>query len=559
MMEDLHESVIQFLDSQGYKAEALLDSDTIFSVDLSIDGTAITIECELPEFFPYEFPIVRLSEESIQKCEGIPHRIQGNSLCLFNSADAFPNFLKPLDLVLCTIKKAETVLRAGFLGENQGDFENEVLEYWGKNNLFDIHLFSDLESMVSKLFLLRTDDNTYIAATSKEEAGSFYRRIKYKDPPDNYELGLYIPLTRGFSAHDVNSEKKMWSAIRNRISSQEKKRIDAEISKIGTQTHIFFIVSFLDSNCERVCLTWRGSPITHVDGFRTGHISPFLFWNLQKDNNSVMCKGQVSLCVQSRLYRRGSFGYEYRLKSAAIVGCGSVGSHLCTLLASMGTARYLLIDDEKLAVENIARHVCGYKMIGMSKTSALKWYLESANPNVTCEALYKNAFNVVQHYTQQINGYEALFLSVGELPLEAFVLDLGRKGSISVPTIITWVEPMCYAAHMVYISRYDFPLDNLIDLNSMRYKYSVIENSSDFVKHEAGCQSGYVPYSGLDIQNYLSESLHVLSRLHAEQSLHGNYHLIWIGELSAARRNAAIINTDFRDVQDFSMIIKRFD
>ena len=558
MMEDLHDSVIQFLVSQGYKAEALSDSDTAFSVALSIDGIDITIECDLPEFFPYEFPIVRLSEESIQQCEGIPHRIRGNSLCLFNSADAFPNFLNPQQLALSTIKKAETILHEGFSGKNQDDFENEILEYWDNNNLFDIHLFSELESNLSKLYLVKTDGNKYIATNTKKETERLYRRITLDDSPVHFEYGLYIPLSKGFSAHEVNSEKKMWSAVRKRISPQEKKCIDIEISKIGTHKHII-IVSFLDKNDERVYLTWRGCPITRVDGFRAGHISPFLFWNLQKDNGSKMCKGKVSLCVQSRLYRRGSFGYEYRLRSAAVVGCGSVGSHLCALLASMGTEQYLLVDDEKLSIDNIARHVCGYNSVGISKAHALKWYLEAGNPNVTCEALYKNAFDVVQRCAPQINDCDALFLSVGELPLEAFVLELGRQEAISVPTIITWVEPMCYAAHMVYVSQYNYPIEELLNLDTMRYKYSVIDNSSDFIKHEAGCQSGYVPYSGLDIQNYLSESLHILSRLCAEQSTQGNYHLIWIGELSAARRNNAVINTDFSDVQDFSMIIKRFD
>lgn len=559
MMEDLHDRVIQFLVSQGYKAEALLDSDTEFSVALSIDGIDITIECDLPEFFPYEFPIVKLSEESIPKCVGIPHILTDNSLCLFNSADAFPNFLNPEQLVLSTVKKAEAILHEGISRENQEDFEIEVLEYWNKDQLFSMHLFSDLESDVSRLFILKTEDNTYIATRSKKDTTALFRRIKYKASPDDFEYGLYIPLSKGFFAHEVNSEKKMWSAIEKRITPQEKKRICTEIIKIGPHRNIFFVVSFLDNNSDRLYLTWMGSPIPKIDGFRPGRVSPFVFWRLQKEKNKKMYKGKISLCTQSWLYKRGSFGFNYRLKSVAVIGCGSVGSHLCTLLSSMGTEHYLLIDSELLSIENIARHVCGYNMIGLPKTSALKWHLESANPNITCEALYEDAFNKVRNSTKQINDCDALFLSVGELPLEAYVLELGRQGAISVPTIITWVEPMCYAAHMVYISQYNYSIDELLNLDTMRYKYSVIENSSDFIKHEAGCQSGYVPYSGLDIQNYLSESLHVLSRLCAEQSTQGNYHLIWIGELSAARRNNAVINTDFSDAQDFSMIIKRFD
>jgi hypothetical protein len=41
--------------------------------------------------------------------------------------------------------------------------------------------------------------------------------------------------------------------------------------------------------------------------------------------------------------------------------------------------------------------------------------------------------------------------------------------------------------------------------------------------------------------------------------MNGNYHIIWVGELSEARRNNIAIHPNFETEKDFSLIIKRID
>ena len=560
MMGDPLNCYLDFLKEKGYMVDAL--SDSSFSIELSIQGQTLVVECELPDFFPYEFPIIRLPNVSLQTCIGIPHLLRDDTLCLFNEADARPNFLRPFELVLATIHKAEEVIVGGLEGNQQNAFEDEILNYWQKNDEYCIHLFSDLGEEATSICLSKSKDSgkgVYIATKTSADNITIYKKATLKDRPNVIEYGLYIPLTSGFTSYEVRTEKKMWSALDDRVSKKDKKTICQVASRTSSKRHLFYIVSFLDANKERVFVGWRGRTLSKVDGFRRGHISPFLYWKLQKEDDIAIQRASVTLCTQARLFTRGSYGYGFRFRSATVIGCGSVGSYLCSMLASMGADSFLLVDNESLSVDNIARHLCGYDMVGLPKTFAVKWRLEKNNPNICCTEYTENAYSAIKAHLSEINQYEALFVAVGDLPLEAYIINLGKQNLITIPTIITWVEPKGYAAHMVYISQYDNAFENLICLDTMCYKRSVLKTTSALIEHDAGCQSGYVPYSGLNVQNYLSECLHKLSRIRTEESLQGNYHFTWVGELSEARRNNIPINPEFSDAQDFSMCIKRFE
>ena len=226
MMGDPLNCYLDYLTEKGYLVDAL--SDSSFSIELSIQGQTLVVECELPDFFPYEFPIIRLPTASWQKCIGIPHLLRDDTLCLFNEADARPNFLKPYELVLSTVQKAEEVLARGLAGEQQESFEDEILNYWRKNDEYRIHLFSDLGEEVTSLCLSKSKSGgkgENIATITGAANDAILKKATLKDRADIIEFGLYIPLSTGFATHEVRTEKKMWSAIERRVSEENKKAI----------------------------------------------------------------------------------------------------------------------------------------------------------------------------------------------------------------------------------------------------------------------------------------------------------------------------------------------
>lgn len=68
-----------------------------------------------------------------------------------------------------------------------------------------------------------------------------------------------------------------------------------------------------------------------------------------------------------------------------IAGCGSGGGSVALQLAMSGIGNFVLVDKDVLGVENVIRHVCGRRYIGMKKVDALADVILDRNPkaNIT--------------------------------------------------------------------------------------------------------------------------------------------------------------------------------
>ena len=68
-------------------------------------------------------------------------------------------------------------------------------------------------------------------------------------------------------------------------------------------------------------------------------------------------------------------------KTVGIVGCGSLGSKIATSLARSGVSRFVLVDDDILKPDNLARNELGVEGIGAHKVDALKVRIQAVTPN----------------------------------------------------------------------------------------------------------------------------------------------------------------------------------
>lgn len=557
MTEDLLRHYRDVLAHEGYQVE--VGPSNTLNIALQIQEQEIDVECTLPETFPYQFPLIRLSERASALCAEFAHRFEGDYLCLFSQADARPGFRYPDQLLLATVKKAEVVLTDGFVGDNTAEFEKEILEYWNKKTVSEFRAFSEFPAQISQFCAYYIKEKYFVLAENKSHLDAVVANIFHDQSQSKpLEFGLHIPLSRGFTSHDVTTEKELWKVISERTTSKERQMIHGRMRAMHNRCKLF-VVSFPAEDGQRIFLGWVSTGIKSLPGFRKDHISPFTYWGMQ--SNGQLCKilaTMVTNCSQEYLYQRGGYGFDRRLESATIVGCGSVGSELAVELSSMGTSQFLLIDNEDLSTDNIARHVCGYDFVGLNKAHAMKFFLQHANPNIKCEAFVNSAFQEVIQQVERINQTQCVFVAVGDIAIEAFILKLAEDGKINCPLIIAWVEPRCYAGHLIYITKPKGALDALIDPATLTYRNTVIQENS-FVKHVPGCSTGYIPYSGLDVKQFISRSLHELAILREYPQLQGNYHYIWVGEISEARRQNIRISDDYADVHDFCFLTKRFD
>jgi molybdopterin/thiamine biosynthesis adenylyltransferase len=88
----------------------------------------------------------------------------------------------------------------------------------------------------------------------------------------------------------------------------------------------------------------------------------------------------------ARILRAGPDAARLALSSAAIIGCGAVGSFLTEMLAMSGVGSLVLVDPERLMPGNCIRHLAGPDLVPQFKVEAIKSILASRQLQIPVEA-----------------------------------------------------------------------------------------------------------------------------------------------------------------------------
>lgn len=99
-----------------------------------------------------------------------------------------------------------------------------------------------------------------------------------------------------------------------------------------------------------------------------------------------------------------------------IVGCGSIGSHVCEQLARMGFESIHIWDFDTVSAHNITNQMFYENQIGMKKTEAVTEMMKSINPLINIE---QHTEGLQEPYI--INGY--IFLCVDSIELRKAIVE----------------------------------------------------------------------------------------------------------------------------------------
>lgn len=113
--------------------------------------------------------------------------------------------------------------------------------------------------------------------------------------------------------------------------------------------------------------------------------------------------------VKEELFSRINGIYETAIlsnKKVGIIGLGSGGSPIALELAKQGVQHFLLIDPDRLEIENISRHICGICDLGRYKTKAVQDMIKNKNPYATIITVEKDFTKIA------IEEIENLFIDI---------------------------------------------------------------------------------------------------------------------------------------------------
>lgn len=552
MMDDQLDQYIKYLKQERYSKCYKNEGKII--VELQVNSQKVVLKCNVDPPFPYEFPKIYFVKEHSDKIRNIPHVIYDNSLCLFDTGKAEPNFLAPNQLLLESIQKAEKIISDGANGNNRDDFIKEFSAYWMSSNGRIANSFITDDIKKKKLvWSLNEKHNPQIIISESSEKLRYLSKVSWlQDPPKINNITLYVSLDG--SKIKVIPKKDIQVIRMVMESAYHPERYQNFMQKNLGKTKLIIMKIYMENGT--ITVGWIHYPAFCNRGFRKG-----------KDNIEVAyankytkkgCPVYIQDCSQSRLFNRGSDGQAVMWNRVAIFGCGSVGSSVAELMMRLGTTDFLLIDNEQLTIENIARHYCGYSFVGWSKTKSIQFKLTSHNPNIRCQCLNDDIHNILEKKDTRLNDYDLIVVAVANLSVENHIIEYINSGIIHSPTtIILWMEPYGIGGHALVINKQQNLYDDLFSESDLRFQYGIVKNPELYLKREAGCESSYMPYSGFMVSMFVHS---IFEYLKSEKlSSMQNFLITWIGKISKASTYGITITKEYEQNNDYNIIRRRVD
>lgn len=518
MMVDLdNKYIIKSLKEAGINLNA---SYNLYTADFFINNEYFEIYIVLDDTFPYEFPKVRLKQDYFDLVRNFPHINADATICCFDSTIVFPNVNEPENIIVSLLIQAKKILNDGLLNNNNSDIFDEFLAYWEmglKGSSF--YIIDDLPKHFSLMYCYYEKDFKIIH-TDIKTIKNFLSNCGFVFYQECLIKCVFIPFNSSIHFIPQNAYE-MNLAIRQ--NSNYYGQYARYIQKNYCQKNI--VIFSLPAKSPIIC-GFINPRIPQINGYRAGR-SPLLM-SLSRNKNLQIEKISVSNASQKRIFDRGGIGLNTESINICIIGCGSVGSNLAEAFASCGVNNYYLIDNDIISIDNIARHTCGFQYIGVPKTEAVRDNITKHNPNIICDVNNDNANLILEHSIDLIAYKDLIISTTANAPLEYHLLEKLNEEKIKKPIVLMWVEPYSICGHAILINKHQDIFSELYDDN-MSFLESVVKNPDQYYKRESGCQSTYMPYSGLNVKMFVASF--VKEFINGTFENDKNYHFIWVGDI----------------------------
>lgn len=501
------------LNLQKY-AEAWLISTIIFGA--SGEALPIQLLMGILSEFPLVLPKIYLAPQDREWVGFIPHVNIEGYVCIYDEESITIDPLQPGQIAKSCLEKVKEVLEKGLNGSNHSDFADEFVAYWSEQ--YDAK--DELSYGLLMLEDVPAERPVLIKALNIHKPYALYDTILYSDSAaieqfrkyfqgkghattewEALYLGEIADLRPPFSFKNTDLLKLIKAYF-----PASQKQFEKYINKSTDNRLLVF--SILSAE-ELLLFGLRIRPLhKNRRGFRPGMFTSYQSLSTIQINEHVR-RVKFDNYTQKRLHNRTDGVQQVKRYSLVIAGLGSIGSNLLPYLTALGVERLLLIDPDRLTLENINRHLLGPGYIGTNKAAGLRNHFKDINPLVEIGIDETSIVRAFQQKAKVLNQFDYLFVAIGKNTIENFLLDALKEQMLLKPTFFLWVEPYLMGGHCLFIHpNHTIQISDLYEQNL--FKYNIIAASEYLDKNkqlqlrEAGCQGSYMPYGQKNITLFLS-------------------------------------------------------
>ena len=411
--------------------------------------------------FPFSLP--RIAIEDGPKLLDWPHLERNGLLCAVPSM-ASGSYREPRHVVQHILATACELIEHNIRGNTEQELREEFLSYWSYACDSVAHSCVSIvaprgpsrEIVVSKIMsnsYFADDDetlnawiNNFRSTNTTHETEATW--LVWRDRP-------WIPPEYPESAADLLSlvrENRDLLPI-DRIAAQSK---DGFSILVGAPTEYgvcFAALKHIPPTRTQQGAKWRrGDPLTK--GFRAGRVPQNVQLLRAFSADARLVKNNVSRADAAWIHGRDQDKQQQLLQDrhVVVVGSGSLGSEVVTLLAKSGVGHFTVVDGQSLEWSNISRHTLGATDVSTNKACGMARFIRETLPHVRIVDK-GHAFTLKDKgLIRSLMDCDLLVSATGDWGAAALLNALWLDANKSPQMIVTWMEAHALASHSVQFS-----------------------------------------------------------------------------------------------------------
>lgn len=508
---------------------------------------ALRLLVAIPGGFPLVMPYVFIDRAHVRSL-GYPLHVGANGyVCTLDPETSRTNVMAPGAIVLEVVRKSRSILDEARLASAEARcYDDEYIAYWKQTYVSEPTVNDEYLSLLGPD--TRSDDEILCGTFSSTYGG--YKHVLFVKGPESDEFlatlkrnGVWVTLAPVYNAGELLSTRPPFS-----MTFPESMRLVEESSP----EHSRSFRRYINRSRQPIIVFQKklGSRIHHLGWtynipreWRGSQRKTGLYEILANRPRTYTTRIAPADMTPERLQRRTTGGGTPGVDScltAMVVGLGSVGSHVASILGSIQGVELEFVDADNMTVENIGRHLLGLKYCGHNKAHAVAEYLRDSG----AVAMIRKAhpLSIVGHVEKKpdiLTNFDFLFVCVGNENVEEWIDEIRKQGHGPRRGVFyLWVEPYLFGGHCLFVPT-SASLGFKECFEPEHYCANVLSpeayDEHQFVDRELGCQTSFMPYSGSNVKLFVGAIMsHAVMMMRSPPS--SAVAVRWIGDIEDAKR-----------------------
>jgi len=538
------------------------NTDRFIFFKLKVSDTELpkTLILAIPFHFPDSLPRIYLSKEDYSKLAPIPHVDKNRFVCTREPDIAHVNEKRQEEAIDELLKIALDIIKKGAKKENIDEFSEEFLAYWNEQAETKYLSLWTPSSIIERLKITKIASKLpsfkYIVSHDIEGAKNWVTPLTVEIDENNIYNAIHLPLIEPICIPLPQNNYDIYQIIK-KAGNETCAALEKYLNKDNSNR---IILASFQSGEDRILIGWifEGWKKEICKGFRPDKLP--LEIRMKRTSLIPIQKMHIERADPGRIFNRAGLGIKESLidGSIAIIGCGSLGSHLANSLSKSGISDFLLVDKEELEPANVARHICGFnKAIRQyPKSEAVKDSLLAHFPHIKCQAIQEDILSLLEKEETFLNKYSTVIVAVGDKAIERRLNYLLLKGKIKSPLIFIWMEPFGVAGQLLFMHPKGGSCFQCCFNSNGIFRFSVAKPDVSYLRRESGCQSSFMPYANLELDHFINVVTKRILRCFDEKPEH-NFLMTWLGDLTRFKSMGYKINDEWIADFDYSTYERR--